>query len=57
MATLSPSYFRKRLAFTRTAVADLYAFRPFQEVLFGFQSAMARFCRLLPRHEGEQEYR
>jgi hypothetical protein len=49
---MSPSYFRKRLAFTQTAVADLYVVRSFQEVLFGFQSAMARFCRLLPRHEG-----
>jgi len=32
-------------------VTDLYIVRSFQEVLFGFQSAMARFCRLLPRRE------
>jgi len=35
-------------------VTDLYIVRSFQEVLFGFQSAMARFCRLLPRREGVQ---
>ena len=51
MAMMSPSYFRKRLAFTQIAVTDLYIVRSFQEVLFGFQSAMARFCRLLPRRE------
>jgi hypothetical protein len=37
------------LTFTLTAVADLFVVRSLQEVLFGFQSAMVHFCRLLPR--------